>query len=93
MTVTLTGYITAPEERIGAIRAGLAEHIRLTRAEPGCISFDVSENPGIPGRFHVSEEFADSAAFRAHQTRAAGSAWAKISEGLPRQYEVRGLQE
>lgn len=91
MTVTLTGHITVPEDRIGAIRAGLAEHIRLTRAEPGCISFDVTENPEVPGQFDVSEEFTGASAFRAHQTRAAGSAWAKISEGLPRQYEVRGL--
>lgn len=91
MTVTLKGFITVPKDRIGAVRTGLAEHIRLTRAEPGCISFDVTENPDVPGRFDVSEAFTDSEAFRAHQARASASDWARISEGLPRDYEVTGL--
>lgn len=93
MTVTLTGYIDVPPERRDAIRAALPEHIRLTRAEPGCLSFEVIESSSTPGRFAVSERFTDAAAFQAHQTRAAASDWAQISQGIPRTYEVKGLEE
>lgn len=93
MTVTLKGHIDVPADRLEQIRAGLVEHIRLTRNEPGCLSFDVTEDPAIPGRFNVAEAFTDSDAFRAHQTRAQASDWARISAGIPRDYSVTGLTD
>lgn len=91
MTVTLTGQIDVPADRLAAIRAALPDHIRATRAEPGCLSFEVSEDPAAPGRFLVAEEFADPDAFRAHQARAAASDWGRISAGVPRSYTVTGM--
>ena len=91
MTVTLVGFITAPADRLADIRAALPDHIRLTRAETGCLRFDVSESSDVPGRFDVSEEFTDAAAFAAHQTRVAASDWGQISAGLPRDYKITGL--
>ena len=91
MTVTLSGHIDVPPDRLAQIRAALVDHIRLTRAEPGCISFDVVEEQDFPGRFTVAERFTDSAAFRAHQARAQASDWGRISAGIPRDYRVTGL--
>mgnify|MGYP001544700949 CR=1 FL=1 len=85
----LDGHIDVPKDRLHGIVAALPEHIRLTRAEPGCLRFDVQADPDVPGRFIVSEEFTDRAAFEAHQTRAAGSEWARISDGIPRTYEIK----
>lgn len=84
MGVILTGHIDVPENRRAEIKAALPEHIRLTRAEPGCEVFEVVADPDAPGRYHVSERFTDRAAFEAHQERAAASAWAQISGGIPR---------
>lgn len=92
MGVTLTGHMDVPPDRTDAIRAALPEHIRLTRAEPGCLRFDVTENPDVPGRFDVAEAFADKAAFEAHQSRAAASDWGRISAGLTRSYRIEGLE-
>ena len=91
MSVTLTGYIEVPPERMDAIREGLKDHIRLTREEPGCLHFEVTENLEIPGRFDVDEAYVDATAFHFHQTRAKSSIWAEISEGIPRHYQVQGL--
>lgn len=88
MGVILTGYIDVPEDRRTAIDAALPEHVRLTRAEPGCLRFDVVPDQNQPGRFLVSEEFVDRPAFEAHQARVRSSNWGKISEGIPRQYEI-----
>jgi len=91
MGVTLTGHIDVPDGRLAEIRAALTDHIALTRAEPGCLRFDVSESADVAGRFLVSEAFTDANAFAAHQARAKASAWGRISAGLTRDYVIEGL--
>ncbi len=93
MGVTLNGHLNVPADRVEDIRAALHEHIRLTRAEAGCIRFDVHENPDHPGQFIVSEEFQDPAAFDAHQARVQSSDWGRISAGLERDYKITGLKK
>ena len=84
--IRLTGTMTCPPERTDAIRAALPEHIRLTRAEPGCLAFEVSET--APGVFSVAERFTDRSAFEAHQRRTQASDWARVTADCPRDYEV-----
>jgi quinol monooxygenase YgiN len=84
--ICLTGTMTCPPEAAAPIRAALAEHIRLSRAEPGCLSFDLAET--APGQFTVSERFADRAAFDAHQTRTRASAWWAVTGHLPRDFTL-----
>lgn len=93
MTVTLSGYILVPAARLEAIRMALPEHIRRTREEAGCLSFDVVEDPHHPGTFTVAEEFVDANAFRAHQARVRSSDWGEISAGIPRDYVINGLEQ
>ncbi len=90
--ITLQGYIEVPENRLASIRAALPRHISLTRQEPGCLTFNVTENPEISGRFDVYEEFSDKQAFDAHQQRGAKSEWADITRGIPRHYRISGPQ-
>lgn len=86
--IVLTGHIDVPKDRIAAVRAALPAHIALTRAEPGCLSFQVVEDRNHPGRFNVSERFIDRTAFDAHQTRTKASDWAQITAGIPREYSI-----
>lgn len=87
--VYLDGYLEVPADRIDAVRAALPEHIRLTRAEPGCIRFEVSQSVDNPAHFLVSEIFADQAAFDAHQQRAGASRWAVVTACMARHYATR----
>ena len=89
--IHLNGYIEVPVERLGAVRAALPEHIRLTRAETGCIRFDITSSPGHSGRFDVSEVFIDQASFDFHQSRTATSNWAKITDGIPRHFKIEEI--
>lgn len=91
--VTLKGWLIVPSERLAAVRAGLPDHIRLTRAEPGCLSFNVTEESEREGYFRVEERFSSKDAFEAHQSRAAQSAWAEITKDLERDYQITGLSE
>ncbi|WP_171099426.1 putative quinol monooxygenase [Ruegeria sp. HKCCD7255] len=86
--VYLTGHILVPADRVEAVRAALPEHIELTRAEPGCLSFEVVEDADNPGQFNVSEVFENQAAFEAHQRRAQASPWFKVTEGIPRDFKI-----
>ncbi|MEP5731879.1 MAG: antibiotic biosynthesis monooxygenase [Sulfitobacter sp.] len=91
MGVTLTGYLRCADAAEAArVSAALEEHIRLTRAEPGCVAFDVMPT-GDPLVWAVAEEFIDPAAFEAHQTRAAASDWAKETAGIARDYTIIGM--
>lgn len=84
--IRLTGTMTSPPGQIAAVRAALADHMRQTRAEPGCLAFDVTET--TPGVFAVSERFADKAAFDAHQVRAGASPWAEATRDCVRDYKI-----
>lgn len=78
----------ADAAELDLIRRYLPEHIRLTRAEPGCLSFAVvqSDDPLI---WQVAEQFVDRAAFEAHQARTRASAWGRATAGIVREFEVR----
>ncbi|WP_345800905.1 antibiotic biosynthesis monooxygenase [Microbacterium sp. AZCO] len=83
--------VCADDAQADLVRANLAAHVALTRAEPGCLSFEVTPTQdGLVWR--VEEFFADSAAFRAHQQRVAASEWGRTTAGIERQYTVEGLE-
>lgn len=67
----------------------LDDHITLTRAEPGCLKFEVTEDPNDRNKWHVSEIFETEDAFEAHQTRVKSSEWGKISTPLERRFKKR----
>ena len=89
--IHLTGHIDVPADRLGVVAKALPEHIRLTLAEPDCLSFTVTPDPSVQGRFLVDETFASREAFEAHQLRAKSSRWSQITEGLQRSYTIRDL--
>ena len=86
--IQLTGYIDVPPNRLNMITAALPEHIRLTRLEAGCVSFDVTPDLDHAGRFNVAEVFASRADFDQHQSRTKSSEWASITQGIPRSYSI-----
>ena len=84
--VTLKGTIVVPAEQLEAVKDALVEHIALTRAEEGCLVFDVSQSADNPLAFDVYEEFVDDAAFSAHQARAKGTHWVEVTSDAKRDF-------
>jgi quinol monooxygenase YgiN len=85
--VRLTGTIRCAPDEAERLRAAIPEHVALTRAEPGCVAFDIRATPD-PCAFEVSERFRDAAAFEAHQARTRASAWWLITGHMPRDFEI-----
>lgn len=61
----------------------MPDHAELSRAEPGCLRFDIWQDDD-PLVWHLRELFTDEAAFAAHQARTADSAWGRDSTGIGR---------
>lgn len=68
----------------------LPRHVELTRAELGCISFEVNPTDD-PLVWEVSECFQDAVSFEAHQARVRSSDWGRATAGIKRSYSVSGL--
>ncbi len=86
--IHVTGTLTcATEAEAEIVRRLLPEHIRLSRAEPDCLKFNVdpTANPLI---WRLDESFVDRAAFTNHQTRTRASHWHKATAGLSRDFNV-----
>lgn len=79
--------ICAGEGQAALVARLLPEHIRLSRAEQGCISFEVRQSSD-PLVWDVAEVFSDRAAFEAHQARAAASEWGQATRGIERRYAI-----
>jgi quinol monooxygenase YgiN len=86
--IALTGWIEIPEGEQQRLLPLLAEHVRLTLAEPGCVAFAVTPGPDDPDRFDVAERFRDRAALEAHRRRAGDSAWGAATRHLARSYRI-----
>ncbi len=88
--ITLSGSLRCADETEAAlVRAHLPAHLALTRAEPGCLAFDVDPTDD-PLVWRVEERFTDEPAFDAHQRRVAASAWGAATVGIERRYEIHG---
>lgn len=86
--IRVTGTLTcATTAEAVIVRARLPEHIRLSRAEPGCLSFTV-EPTANPLVWRLEESFTDRAAFEAHQARTRASDWFSATAGLHRDFRV-----
>ncbi|AIY00186.1 hypothetical protein ART_0587 [Arthrobacter sp. PAMC 25486] len=86
----LTGELLCDgPEQLAAVVEHLPRHIELTRAEPGCLSFEVAQTDD-PFVWDVSERFQDAVAFELHQARVAASEWGCATAGIKRNYSVTG---
>ena len=67
MTVLNTvALITAKPGSEGAVRDALTELRGHTRAEAGCVRYDLFESAATPGTFVTVEEWSDQAALDGH---------------------------
>ena len=82
--------ICMTEAEADVVRLHLPEHIALTRAEPGCLTFDIAETDD-PMVWEVMEAFRDRPSFEAHQTRNRASAWFAATRGILRDFRMEEL--
>ncbi|MDD7972613.1 putative quinol monooxygenase [Roseinatronobacter alkalisoli] len=91
MPVALQGALRcADAAQADIVQRHLPEHIRLSRAEAGCLQFDVTPTDD-PLVWAVSERFATRIAFDAHQRRVKASVWGQATAAIARSYTVTDI--
>ncbi|MDR7125269.1 antibiotic biosynthesis monooxygenase [Pseudotabrizicola sp. 4114] len=91
--IRLKGHlICMTEAEAQTVRDHLPEHIRLTRLEPGCLSFDVAQTDD-PLIWDVHESFRTRDDFDAHQTRTRESRWFEATRQILRDFRVEDLPD
>lgn len=86
--IALTGQLRCTNaQELATVKTHLPEHIRLSRAEPGCLSFDVVQTAD-PMIWQVDETFTDQTAFDAHQTRTRASVWYQATAHIARSFQI-----
>ncbi|WP_246831311.1 putative quinol monooxygenase [Pseudotabrizicola formosa] len=91
--IRLKGHLICmtPDEA-QAVRQHLPDHILLSRAEPGCLAFDVSETDD-PMVWDVQETFRTREDFDAHQARTRSSRWFEATRHILRDFRVEELPD
>jgi quinol monooxygenase YgiN len=79
-------------EDVEIVKRHLPDHLGLTRAEPGCLSFEVSQTDD-PSVWRVEELFVDRAAFDFHQQRTRTSEWFTATSTIARDYNISGPEK
>lgn len=88
-TVVLVVTFTARPDSIDELRERLLGVVGPTRAEDGCLRYDLHEHPDDPLRLSFVEEWSSPDAHAAHD----GTAWvAELREHLPRLVGPDGVQ-
>lgn len=84
--ITLTGTLNCKTPQDADIVARhLPDHIRLSRAEPGCLWFKVDQSADLM-IWMLDEGFTDPAAFAAHQARTRASVWWDATQHIGRDF-------
>jgi len=92
-TVQLTGQLTCKTaDEAATVARYLPHHIDLTRAEAGCLAFDVVPTTD-PMVWNVAELFESAEAFKRHQERVTDSEWGLETKRIERNYSVQGLPD
>jgi quinol monooxygenase YgiN len=86
--IALTGTLACAADDLALVARLLPEHVRLSRAEPGCLSFHVAPSAADPLVFEVRELFDSREAFDAHQARSRTSDWGRATAHIPREYRI-----
>jgi quinol monooxygenase YgiN len=80
--IIITGTITASEATIDELERLSLEHVRRSRAEPGCLSHGVSRDVENPLRLIFFERWADMAAVKVHFGVSESAEFAKAAVAL-----------
>lgn len=64
--IIVTGHAVARQDTEDAVERLAVEHVLRSRAEPGCVSHEVSRDVLQPLRFVFVERWSDMAALQAH---------------------------
>ena len=91
MALTILAQITAAPGQEARVRAALEELVPITRAEPGCLQYDLHVDTGTPGFFVFYENWESRELWQAHMNAPHLAAYAAATEGAVSAFTLHEL--
>jgi quinol monooxygenase YgiN len=95
--VVLVAVFEARPETWGELRGRLEDLVEVSRAEPGCLRYDLHTDVGEPRRFVFVEEWADAEALAVHNKAphlmALLDDLPRLTERSPAAYQLRRISD
>ncbi|MDC0738837.1 putative quinol monooxygenase [Cognatishimia sp. SS12] len=79
--LTIVANIIAKDDKIDLVKAELQKLIEITRAEDGCINYDLHQDNENPAHFMFYENWASRALWQAHMSAPHLAAYMEATEG------------
>jgi quinol monooxygenase YgiN len=81
-TLTIVAHITAGADHIEVVRAALLDLIEPTRAERGCIRYDLHQDNAHPAHFMFFEQWDSRELWQAHMHSPHLQAYLAATDGM-----------
>jgi quinol monooxygenase YgiN len=91
--LTIVAKIFAKEERRDLVKSELIKLIEPTRAEEGCINYDLHQDHKNPNLFVFLENWESSALLQKHLANTHIKAYQKATEGAIESFELQELKQ
>lgn len=79
--LTIVAHIHARPEQIDRVKAELEKLVPITRAEPGCIQYDLHQDNDDPAHFLFYENWESRELWQAHMGAPHLGAYSRATEG------------
>ncbi|MEM9055535.1 MAG: putative quinol monooxygenase [Pseudomonadota bacterium] len=90
-TLTITGNILARPDKIDLVKAELEKLVPITRAEPGCIQYDLHQDNENPAYFMVYENWESRELWQTHMNAPHLAAYMTATEGAVEKFWIHEL--
>ena len=89
MPLTLTGFLICRTlDEADRVSALIPAHVTATRAELGCLDYEIWRSMADPVCFAVRAVYRDRDALAAHQVRTTGNDWGRTTNGATRDFRI-----
>ncbi len=91
--LTIVARILAKEENRALVKAELVKLINVTRAEEGCINYDLHQDNENPNTFMFYENWESAELWQAHMNNPHLAAYLKATEGCVEEFIVQQMTQ
>lgn len=91
--VTIVANIKAKSDKIELVKEELLKLIDITRAEEGCINYDLHQDKGNPAHFLFYENWESSELWQAHMGNQHLADYMAATEGAVEEFSVNEMTQ
>ncbi|NER80276.1 MAG: antibiotic biosynthesis monooxygenase [Leptolyngbya sp. SIO1D8] len=89
--LTITGNILAKADKIDLVKAGLEKLIPITRAEAGCMQYDLHQDNENPAYFMFYENWESRELWQTHMNSPHLAAYVAATEGVVEKFWIHEM--